>query len=355
MKKIVVILCSVMLVFAVGFTAVGYAYVSDSLFISGAAVSTTQEGVFITGVEFLEHNNALVGNSRITDYVSTLMTSTVALARNDLDSSITYRVSFFNNSPDEYYYVSTNSTGSAYSNDRIEYDVTGPLDPLFYMPVIKPYGRVTLDITFSYRDDLASISGNMLTSQLNFVFAKTGSYNNTFIADGNSADNIKTLNDGSKTYNGSNTRYRWTNWTLDSSEKGDSVTMCLVWGEEITFDNITLYHFIDTGGGCDLPESLEVYVFDDELGEYVPLSNFKQSVNYSNVGKNAYGEHVMTIDGSVRTFSYRYTGVVPQTYFDLDEPISTRGIKIIFNAKENAYIGLMELEVMNGNDNIMIE
>ena len=334
--------------FLFSFMCIGYAALSDSFVITGNLGAGVQDRVFITDVDILSGGV----NTKVNTFSSTTLNSTVELD-NNFSATAVLKVTFFNNTTTDYYFdeIVYLDDPNAYDNSNITFTADEfSSNNLISKPVISGGDYLTCEVTFSYVS--SNISNNTLNSLLNFSFNSIDSNSLVFV-DGNSADNIKTVNDGSTNYDGSNTQYRWTSWSPDANDRGLPVSMVIPWDEDTTFDKIKLYHFIDAAG-CDFPESIEIYYYDETKDDYVLLEDYTTDENWSNAKRNnSTGIYSMKIDGTSVTFTYNYKGTPPITTITLDQSITTRGLKIVFNAKEDWFVGLLEIEVLNGNKNVL--
>ena len=176
------------------------------------------------------------------------------------------------------------------------------------------------------------------------------------IVDGTSADNIKTLNDGSVTYDGSDTKYRWTSWSANAADKGAPVTMTIMFSEQLTFDQIKLYHFIDANG-CDFPESITMSYYKAGVDGYTALTepkDYTTSINWSDAVRNSRtGVYTMKINGTSVTFVYTYKGTAPCSTLNFNQPISANSISITFDAPAGYFVGLMEIQVLRNGVNLI--
>ena len=86
--------------------------------VSGTALASAQEGVFITDVIYKSNNNASIDDSKIVGFYETLLNSEVVLSPDPTidGSSITYTVNVYNNSDINYIYVGTFFEEEFYSN-----------------------------------------------------------------------------------------------------------------------------------------------------------------------------------------------------------------------------------------------
>ncbi len=339
--------------FIFAFLCVGYAQLSDTLTVIGSVNLVSQDGIFITGVSVPEDADATVNA-----YVSTILTSTVDLGT-DGDSSVTLSVTFFNNSDSTYMYNDVTYSSDAYSNEDVVFDVS------YKQNYIVPNGTLTMDLTFSFKDGVAS-SLTELYSVLKFNFAEPSktvtesdgtNVTNVTVIEGNSADNIGAILDGGTSLDYSTTT-RWTTWVENTAGIGIPATLNFVWNNEKTFDTLTLYHFVDAGAGtswnnwlgsCDFPASVEVYYFDDSVGDYVKLDIASSSTNYSNASRSSSnGVYSMTINGRYVTLNHTYSGEAPATTYTFGSAITTNAIKLVLNPQANYIVGLMEVEFTNG-------
>ena len=176
------------------------------------------------------------------------------------------------------------------------------------------------------------------------------------IVEGNSADNIKTLNDGSVTYDGSDTKYRWTSWSPDDKDRGSVVVMTLLFAEALTFDKLRIYHFIDAGG-CDFPDSMSFEYYNLTSKNYTNLNEgqeYSTTENWTNAKRDSRtGVYSMTINDQTVTFTYNYKGAAPCTTVTFDKPITTNSISVTFDAQDGYFVGLMEIEVLYNNANLI--
>ena len=333
------------------FLCIGYAKPSDSLAVSGSVDVLTQEGVFITDVAVPVGEDVTVHA-----FVSTVLTSTVNLGT-DGSSTVTFSVNFYNNTNSTYIYDGVTYESDAYSNKDIVFSVADKKN------FITPHGTLKLDITFSYDGSTAS-SITDLYSVLKFNFTDPhskaedpdGNTINVSVVDGNSADNIGTLADGGSKLNYDDTNYRWTNWVSNSAGVGIPATLNLIWDNEKTFDSVTLYHFVDTGGSIfdnwkgasDFPESVQIYYYDEAVGDYVELTPSSETKNYSGASRSwRNGVYTMTIDGARVTLDSSYNGTAPATTYTFANEITTSAVKIVLTPQSNYYVGLTEIEFNN--------
>lgn len=149
------------------FGCIGYAEIGNiSLDITGTVKARTQEGVFITDVENIDAN---ADNSKINYYTSTFLDTTIDLDSNNPDSTISYQITLYNNSNEEYIFIDTitdKNDSTLYDNENIEFFVTGIEK---YITTIAPAQNIRFTITFKYKEG-ADTNQNILNSKLNFRF-----------------------------------------------------------------------------------------------------------------------------------------------------------------------------------------
>lgn len=137
--------------------------------VSGTALASAQEGVFITDVIYKSNNNASIDDSKIVGFYETLLNSEVVLSPDPTidGSSITYTVNVYNNSDINYIYVGTFFEEEFYSNDSITFSYTNLNDET----VVQRHQPYSFDITFSYVSGVTpSEEINKLISSLNIKF-----------------------------------------------------------------------------------------------------------------------------------------------------------------------------------------
>lgn len=356
MNRIMSIITAITLSVSMLFMSVGYAGMSDELTIGGVAKLTIQKNVFITEVVYKSDVNAELEDSKINEYTGTNLNSSIVLSSTNSSSSLTYTVEFYNNSTSLWLFEGVDYLDAAYSNKGIDFTISVGKN------FIGAFETLTLDITFHYASN--TISGNTLDSVLNFVFSEVD-VTHTAVVEGNTADNLAAIYNGAKNYNGNNTQLRWTNWSsAGSNGEGEPATVNVIWEEARSFDSIVLHHFVDAGAGnasnnwarsCDFPEKVTIYYYDDAVGDYVELTGASVSKNYSNASRRTSdGVYSMTINGTTATFTHNYSGTAPATTYDFSS-ITTMSLKIVLDPPDNYFVGLMELEVFDGDTNILTD
>ena len=147
------------------FLSIGYASgnsITDE--IKGTLVASKQDGVFITDVVYDSSMNANNVDSKINNYHKTTLNSSIVLS-NSSDSAITYRVTVYNSTDNNYKFNDVLYGEDFYDNNSIVFELTN----LEKGDEIIGKGYITFYITFSYLNDTVS-SNNILNSYLNFEF-----------------------------------------------------------------------------------------------------------------------------------------------------------------------------------------
>ena len=166
-----------LLLAAILFIGIGYAVINSiTAEIKGILKANSQEGVFITNVEYVRSSNdANVGASKIENYISTSMRSTVELSKTNPNSEITYKVTVYNSSENRYQFLDVvydTDDINCYSNEIIIFEISD--EGYKYGDWIEPKESKDIYITFKYKDGQVA-ADNQLKSFLNFRIEKPGS------------------------------------------------------------------------------------------------------------------------------------------------------------------------------------
>ena len=148
---------------AVLLMSIGYASINSiSGEIEGDAIADAQEGVFITNIEYVSDVNA--SNSRINNYVGTVMNSTIQLSDTNVNSNITYKVTVYNKGTEEAVFQKITYANDFYDNNDIIFDISG----FTTGEKIGPGESRYIIIKFKYKGTTVP-DNNVLNSYLNFV------------------------------------------------------------------------------------------------------------------------------------------------------------------------------------------
>ena len=154
------------IIFITCFLGIGYASFNlIELNIEGTVVAIAQQGIFITDIQYETDTNANIASSKINDYYQAIMNSTVSLSSTDANSSITYNISIYNSTNEEYEF-----TGVVYAEDELFYDntdITFELSGLNEGDIITAKQSINFSITFKYKNGVAN---QVLNSILKFNF-----------------------------------------------------------------------------------------------------------------------------------------------------------------------------------------
>ncbi len=162
--KALKILIAAVLSFSYLFVCVGYANLTDKLTIESEANITVQKGVYISEVNL---DNAV--GVTVNAYLATTLNSTVTLGAS-ANSTVTFDVQLYNNSPYVYVFEKTEYMEEAYDNA----DITFSHAALTPGMEIASYGYIEFDITFSYKD--GAVANRTLNSAINFKFVLDSEY-----------------------------------------------------------------------------------------------------------------------------------------------------------------------------------
>lgn len=171
------------LLIATLFMGVGYAaYSSVTLGIGGKVSAIYEEKIYILDGYYKESNNALEEDSEILSIHKTMINGEVVLSESEEDSSITYNLTFFNDSSTDYMFLGVNYVDDFYTNDSIKYSLTN----LEFMDIVPAGDTLDVGLTFYYDSTVeASAAINKLEYFLEFEFIKykftptTGDYEYT--------------------------------------------------------------------------------------------------------------------------------------------------------------------------------
>ena len=150
--------------------SIGYASINSIILeFKGEAIAKENEGIFITDVQYFNDINANVDSSKIISAHQTNLNSEIYLSDVDNNSSITYTITVYNSTNENYYFsgVEYLDEEGTYSNSNIIFTLNGINEG----DSISSGQYLSFDITFSYKDNILS-SDNKLSSYLNFEFKR---------------------------------------------------------------------------------------------------------------------------------------------------------------------------------------
>ena len=164
MKKTNKILMGAILIITL-FMCIGYAEMSGiALSILGEVDVTVQEGVFISSIVYDSDVDAIVENSQIGHYSGTTMNNIIELSSTNANSSITYKVTLFNNSLSTYQLYDITYDDTFYDNLNIIYELSG----FTLGDKITSQSSKDIYITFKYKDGIPTKT--TLNAYLKFDF-----------------------------------------------------------------------------------------------------------------------------------------------------------------------------------------
>ena len=142
---------------------------SNILNIVGKTEKKELDQVVITNVEFYDiaNSSADVSNSAIVNYTSTIISSDIILSETDPNSSITMKVTVYNNSDVKSAYIGYLYAQNLYNNPDIVMNVTGIEED----EIIEPRTSKDFYVTFSYKNNIIA-SSKELVSLIDYQFKK---------------------------------------------------------------------------------------------------------------------------------------------------------------------------------------
>ena len=178
-----------LLIAALMFMSIGYSAINSVTGdISGTVTAKVQDGVFITDVEQTSDVDANLTNSKIKNYVGTLMGSTVELSKDNPSSEITYKVIVYNNANETMQFskiIYDESLDVSYDNSDITFEISG----FTVGQTIEPNETKEIIIKFKYKDQSSVPENTVLNSYIQFkmtrinrmVIAQNGSNTNKYL------------------------------------------------------------------------------------------------------------------------------------------------------------------------------
>ena len=154
------------------FMSIGYSAINSVTGdISGTVTAKVQDGVFITDVEQTSDVDANLTNSKIKNYVGTLMGSTVELSKDNPSSEITYKVIVYNNANETMQFskvIYDESLDVSYDNPDITFEISG----FTVGQTIEPNETKEIIIKFKYKDQSSVPENTVLNSYIQFKMTR---------------------------------------------------------------------------------------------------------------------------------------------------------------------------------------
>ena len=149
------------------FMGIAFAQTNKELDISGSVAAESQEGIFITEVNYLSNVNADINVSKILNTYQTILNSSIVLSETDGNSNITYEIEIYNSNDVDYKFTGTTYMigDDTYDNENIVFS----LDGIAEGDVVKSKEECNFRITFHYKNNVF-LGNNQLNSFINFVF-----------------------------------------------------------------------------------------------------------------------------------------------------------------------------------------
>lgn len=180
----------VFIIFTSLLMAIGYASVNSiSLEVEGDVIAYLQDDVFITDVVLDSEDTSFNDNYDVRQAHGTVLNSQIVLEENNIDSELSLKVSFYNNSEFDYIFKDVlyaeeliEEIENVYSNLDISYTFSNQ-----NQIISKNGGTLDVIITFKY-NQISDSTSNILNSILNFKFEKIKFVNVKFDANGGTVD-----------------------------------------------------------------------------------------------------------------------------------------------------------------------
>ena len=159
-----------LLIIALLIVGIGYASINSVILeMAGTVRAEVSKNVFITNVEYVSDVDANTTNSKIKNYLGTMMQSTVELSKTNPNSEIVYKVTVYNNSTKTGTFLDVIYDQANYDNQDIVYEIQ---DTGFKIDdTIAPKEKKDILIKFKYKDSTLA-TNNVLNSYLNFKIAE---------------------------------------------------------------------------------------------------------------------------------------------------------------------------------------
>ena len=159
-----------LLIIALLIVGIGYASINSVILeMAGTVRAEVPKNVFITNVEYVSDVDANTTNSKIKNYLGTMMQSTVELSKTNPNSEIIYKVTVYNNSTKTGTFLDVIYDQANYDNQDIVYEIQ---DTGFKIDdTIAPKEKKDILIKFKYKDSTLA-TNNVLNSYLNFKIAE---------------------------------------------------------------------------------------------------------------------------------------------------------------------------------------
>ena len=159
-----------LLIIALLIVGIGYASINSVILeMAGTVRAEVSKNVFITNVEYVSDVDANTTNSKIKNYLGTMMQSTVELSKTNPNSEIVYKVTVYNNSTKTGTFLDVIYDQANYDNKDIVYEIQDTGFKLY--DTIAPKEKKDILIKFKYKNSTLA-TNNVLNSYLNFKIAE---------------------------------------------------------------------------------------------------------------------------------------------------------------------------------------
>ena len=172
-KNIIRILIASVIMAVTLSTSVGYAVLSDELNIEGNNNANTQSGIFITDAKIASNVEADLTNSSVTQNGGCILSINTTLSESNINSTLSYDVTFYNSTNDYYVYYTNSSTRT--NKSYITYNVSGIIKQ---ETIIAPKSYLNCQTTYKYTVD--PTTSNIISSDGIVTYTFTKCYKVTY-------------------------------------------------------------------------------------------------------------------------------------------------------------------------------
>lgn len=149
--------------------SVGYALINSiTLDVKGETIASTPEGLSIISYVLVTDDSSEGESSNIISSSQNVMNSSIELSSTNLSSKITYKITVYNFTAEEYTYFGTSYDPTYYTNSTISYSISD----ISENEKILGNSYKTFYITFEYASGVTEITNNKLDSVISFDFGR---------------------------------------------------------------------------------------------------------------------------------------------------------------------------------------
>ena len=178
MAKLKIVASCIALSLIFSFLVIGYASLTDTMFVRGTAEVDTPEGLFITAIETGNHPVLDVYSSSFTEY-STTVTANLSKSADRTAGSVTYTVTVLNNTRYEYayrgLYYQTGVNNNNYISEEPDYNPSNKINIITDFSengsIVAPGETLKFKVTYTLGSDRNTFRArNTFTTMVNYQF-----------------------------------------------------------------------------------------------------------------------------------------------------------------------------------------